>query len=149
MGRSGAGKSTLVKLLLRFYDTESGRILVDGQDISEVTQSSLRRQIGMVQQDTALLHRSVRDNILYGDPSASEEQMEKAQFRPRTLFLSLRTRTATKAMRRWPLTRREALAVSASVSRRPVIRRTRRSVDEATSALDSEGRPPFRRLSPR
>ena len=75
VGRSGAGKSTLVKLLLRFYDTEKGRILIDGQDISTVTQDSLRRAIGMVQQDSSLLHRSVRDNILYGRPDASEGDM--------------------------------------------------------------------------
>lgn len=75
IGRSGAGKSTLVKLLLRFYDAESGRILLDGQDVSTVSQDSLRHAIGMVQQDSALLHRSVRDNILYGDPTASEDQM--------------------------------------------------------------------------
>ena len=75
IGRSGAGKSTLVKLLLRFYDAETGRILIDGQDITTVTQDSLRSQIGMVQQDSALLHRSVRDNLLYGRPDASEEQM--------------------------------------------------------------------------
>ena len=72
VGRSGAGKSTLVNLLLRFYDLESGRILIDGQDIAHVTQDSLRAQIGMVTQDTSLLHRSVRDNILYGKPGASE-----------------------------------------------------------------------------
>ena len=75
IGRSGAGKSTLVKLLLRFYDSETGQILIDGQDIRTVTQDSLRRQIGMVQQDSTLLHRSVRDNILYGRPDASETQM--------------------------------------------------------------------------
>lgn len=75
VGRSGAGKSTLVKLILRFYDSESGRILIDGQDITRVTQDSLRAQIGMVQQDSSLMHRSVRDNILYGCPDATEEQM--------------------------------------------------------------------------
>ena len=75
IGRSGAGKSTLVKLLLRFYDAEAGRILIDGQDIADVTQDSLRRQIGMVQQDSSLLHRSVRENILYGRPDASEAEM--------------------------------------------------------------------------
>ncbi|MEM1236995.1 MAG: ABC transporter ATP-binding protein [Pseudomonadota bacterium] len=75
VGRSGAGKSTLVKLLLRFYDVEGGSIRIDGQDISRVTQNSLRSAIGMVQQDTALLHRSVRDNILYGNPAASEAEM--------------------------------------------------------------------------
>jgi ATP-binding cassette, subfamily B, multidrug efflux pump len=75
IGRSGAGKSTLVKLLLRFYEAEGGRILIDGQDINDVTQDSLRRHIGMVQQDSSLLHRSVRENILYGRPDASEEEM--------------------------------------------------------------------------
>ena len=78
VGRSGAGKSTIVNLLLRFYDVEQGRILIDGQDISQATQDSLRAQIGMVTQDTSLLHRSVRDNILYGRPNASDEHMEVA-----------------------------------------------------------------------
>ncbi|MDB5883603.1 MAG: putative type multidrug transport system, ATP-binding and permease component [Ramlibacter sp.] len=78
IGRSGAGKSTLVNLLLRFYDLDSGRILIDGQDIAQVTQDSLRSHIGMVTQDTSLLHRSVRDNILYGRPTASEEEMVRA-----------------------------------------------------------------------
>jgi len=73
VGRSGAGKSTLVNLLLRFYDVESGRILIDNQNIALVTQDSLRAQIGMVTQDTSLLHRSVMDNILYGRPHAGEE----------------------------------------------------------------------------
>ncbi|MCC2610679.1 ABC transporter ATP-binding protein [Neorhizobium petrolearium] len=75
IGRSGAGKSTLVNLLLRFYDLEGGRILIDGQDISEVTQESLRARIGMVTQDTSLLHRSIRDNILFGRPDATEAQL--------------------------------------------------------------------------
>jgi len=78
VGRSGAGKSTLVNLLLRFYDIEGGRILIDAQDIAEVTQDSLRANIGMVTQDTSLLHRSVRDNILYGRPDATEEMMLEA-----------------------------------------------------------------------
>ncbi len=78
IGRSGAGKSTLVKLLLRFYDPEGGRILIDGQDITKVTQDSLRLNIGMVQQDSSLLHRSVRDNILYGRPDATEADMLEA-----------------------------------------------------------------------
>ncbi|WP_026380947.1 ABC transporter ATP-binding protein [Afifella pfennigii] len=78
VGVSGAGKSTLVSLLLRFYDVEGGRILIDGQDISEVTQSSLRNAIGVVTQDTSLLHRSVRDNIVYGRPQADEEEYRAA-----------------------------------------------------------------------
>jgi ATP-binding cassette subfamily B multidrug efflux pump len=81
IGRSGAGKSTLVKLLLRFYDVEQGRILIDGQDIGHVTQDSLRAGIGMVQQDSALLHRSVRENILYGRPDATEDEMLAAAMR--------------------------------------------------------------------
>jgi ATP-binding cassette, subfamily B, multidrug efflux pump len=75
VGRSGAGKSTLVSLLLRFYDLEDGRILIDGQDIAAVTQDSLRAQIGMVTQDTSLLHRSVFDNISYSKPGATEDQV--------------------------------------------------------------------------
>ncbi|HNU11387.1 MAG TPA: ABC transporter ATP-binding protein, partial [Rubrivivax sp.] len=78
VGRSGAGKSTAVNLLLRLYDLQGGRILVDGQDIAGVTQESLRRQIGMVTQDTSLLHRSVRENILYGRPDATDAQMLRA-----------------------------------------------------------------------
>jgi ATP-binding cassette, subfamily B, multidrug efflux pump len=78
VGRSGAGKSTIVNLLLRFYDVEHGSILIDGQDISHVTQDSLRAQIGMVTQDTSLLHRSVRDNIVYGRPDASDDAMVAA-----------------------------------------------------------------------
>jgi ATP-binding cassette subfamily B multidrug efflux pump len=78
IGRSGAGKSTLVNLLLRFYDVEAGCILIDGQNIAAVTQDSLRANIGMVTQDTSLLHRSVRDNIVYGRPNASDEEMVQA-----------------------------------------------------------------------
>jgi ATP-binding cassette, subfamily B, multidrug efflux pump len=75
VGRSGAGKTTLVKLLLRFYDADGGDILIDGQSVQDVTQDSLRSVIGMVQQDSALLHRSVRENILYGRPDATDEEM--------------------------------------------------------------------------
>jgi len=78
VGRSGAGKSTVVNLLLRFHDVASGRILVDGQDIAQVSQASLRAQVGMVTQDTSLLHRSVRDNLLYGRPDAGEDAMHAA-----------------------------------------------------------------------
>lgn len=78
VGRSGAGKSTLVNLLLRFHDVEEGSIKIDGQNIADVTQDSLRSKIGMVTQDTSLLHRSIRDNILYGNPAASEEELLKA-----------------------------------------------------------------------
>jgi ATP-binding cassette, subfamily B, multidrug efflux pump len=78
VGRSGAGKSTLVNLLLRFFDLEGGRILVDGQDIAHVAQESLRAQISVVTQDTSLLHRSIRDNIRYGRPGASDAEIEAA-----------------------------------------------------------------------
>ncbi|WP_367990363.1 ABC transporter ATP-binding protein [Vibrio sp. NTOU-M3] len=78
VGRSGAGKSTLVNLLLRFHDVEEGCIKIDGQTISNVRQDSLRAQIGMVTQDTSLLHRSIRDNILYGNPDATEEELLRA-----------------------------------------------------------------------
>jgi ATP-binding cassette, subfamily B, bacterial len=75
VGASGAGKSTLVALLLRLYDTEKGRVLIDGQDIRDVTQESLRRQIAMVTQETAMFNRSARDNILYGRPDASMDEV--------------------------------------------------------------------------
>jgi ATP-binding cassette subfamily B multidrug efflux pump len=78
VGRSGAGKSTLVNLLLRFFDLEDGRILIDGQDIAAVTQESLRAQISVVTQDTSLLHRSIRDNIRYGRPEAGEAEIVTA-----------------------------------------------------------------------
>jgi ATP-binding cassette subfamily B multidrug efflux pump len=78
VGRSGAGKSTLVNLLLRFHDLESGKIVIDGQDISQVTQDSLRAAIGMVSQDTSLLHRSVRENIVYGKPDATDAELLQA-----------------------------------------------------------------------
>jgi ATP-binding cassette, subfamily B, multidrug efflux pump len=78
VGRSGAGKSTIVNMLLRFHDVKQGRILIDGQDIAQCTQDSLRAQVGMVTQDTSLLHRSVRDNILYGRPDAGDAAMIEA-----------------------------------------------------------------------
>ena len=78
VGRSGAGKSTLINLLLHFYEPQQGRILIDGQDITQVKQDSLRAQIGMVTQDTSLLHRSVRENILYGRPDATEAELQEA-----------------------------------------------------------------------
>ena len=78
VGRSGAGKSTLINLLLRFYDVDSGQIRIDGQDISKVSQDSLRSAIGMVTQDTSLLHRSIRDNIAYGLPDATDQQIHAA-----------------------------------------------------------------------
>ncbi|HUH58955.1 MAG TPA: ABC transporter ATP-binding protein [Candidimonas sp.] len=81
VGRSGAGKSTLINLLLRFYDVESGQIRIDGQNIAHVTQDSLRGMVGMVTQDTSLLHRSIRDNIAYGRPDASDADIRAAAMR--------------------------------------------------------------------
>ena len=78
IGRSGAGKSTIVNLLLRFYEAQEGSITIDGQNILDVSQESLRSQIGLVTQDTSLLHRSVRDNIIYGRPTATDEEMFNA-----------------------------------------------------------------------
>ena len=78
VGPSGAGKSTVMSLLLRLHDLEGGRILIDGQDIAAVTQDSLRRQIGVVTQDTSLLHRSIRDNIAYGRLDATDAEIERA-----------------------------------------------------------------------
>ena len=144
VGRSGAGKSTLVNLLLRFYDLESGRILIDGQDIAAVTQDSLRAQIGMVTQDTSLLHRSVRDNILYGRPDASEAAAmaaaQKAQAHDFILGLSdLRERRAYDAHvgeRGVKLSggQRQRIAIARVLLKNaPIL-----VLDEATSALDSE-----------
>ena len=103
VGPSGAGKSTLVNLLLRLYDLESGRILIDGQNVAEVSQESLRANIGVVTQDTALLHRSIRDNLRYGKPDASEEELWAAARRPaRTRSSRLwTTARAARASRRW------------------------------------------------
>jgi ATP-binding cassette, subfamily B, multidrug efflux pump len=78
VGRSGAGKSTIANLLLRFYDVEAGRIVIDGHDIAQVSQDSLRSQIGLITQDTSLLHRSIRENVLYGRPDAGEDAMRDA-----------------------------------------------------------------------
>ncbi len=144
VGRSGAGKSTLVKLMLRFYDTESGRILIDGQDIATVTQESLRRQIGMVQQDSSLLHRSVRDNILYGRPDATEAMMITAakQAEAHDFILTLQDpegRTGYDAQvgeRGVKLSggQRQRVALARVILKdAPIL-----ILDEATSALDSE-----------
>jgi ABC-type sugar transport system ATPase subunit len=119
IGRSGAGKSTLVNLLLRFYDVDGGRILIDGQDIAHVTQDSLRASIGMVTQDTSLLHRSVRDNILYGRPDASEEMMVRPRGAPRRTTSSTTDRPAAAARattRTWASAASSCRAASASAS---------------------------------
>jgi ATP-binding cassette subfamily B multidrug efflux pump len=144
VGRSGAGKSTLVKLMLRFYDAENGRILIDGQDIVQVTQDSLRRQIGMVQQDSSLLHRSVRDNILYGRPDATEDQMIAAakQAEAHEFILALEDPEGRKGYdahvgeRGVKLSggQRQRVALARVILKdAPIL-----ILDEATSALDSE-----------
>ncbi len=144
VGRSGAGKSTLVKLMLRFYEPESGRILIDGQDISQVSQESLRRQIGMVQQDSSLLHRSVRDNILYGRPDATDDQMIAAakQAEAHDFILGLQDsegRTGYEAHvgeRGVKLSggQRQRISLARVILKNaPIL-----ILDEATSALDSE-----------
>ncbi|MBM9593817.1 ABC transporter ATP-binding protein [Roseitranquillus sediminis] len=144
VGRSGAGKSTLVKLLLRFYDPEHGRILIDGQDIGGVTQDSLRSAIGMVQQEASLLHRSVRENILYGRPDASEAEMLDAARRAEAhdFICDLRDsngRTGYDAQvgeRGVKLSggQRQRIALARVILKdAPIL-----ILDEATSALDSE-----------
>ena len=144
IGRSGAGKSTLVNLLLRFYDLEAGRILIDRQDISIVTQDSLRAQIGMVTQDTSLLHRSVRDNILYGRPDAGEAAVVAAARKAQADdFIS---RLEDMKGRRGYLAHVGERGVKLSGGQRQRIAIARvllknapiLVLDEATSALDSE-----------
>jgi ATP-binding cassette, subfamily B, multidrug efflux pump len=144
VGRSGAGKSTIVNLLLRFYDVEGGRILIDGQDIAGVTQSSLRAQVGMVTQDTSLLHRSVRDNIVYGRPDATEERMVAAARRAEAheFILGL---SDPKGRRGYDAHVGErGVKLSGGQRQRVAIARVMLKdapillLDEATSALDSE-----------
>jgi len=146
VGRSGAGKSTLVNLLLRLYDlpADGGRILIDGQDIAKVTQDSLRRHIGMVTQDTSLLHRSVAENILYGRPDASAEDMQRATVRAHAdeFIASLsdpKGRTGFEAF-----VGERGVKLSGGQRQRIAIARVMLKdapillLDEATSALDSE-----------
>lgn len=144
VGRSGAGKSTLTGLLLRFHDVEKGRILIDGQDIAQVTQDSLRSRIGMVMQDTSLLHRSVRDNILYGRPEASEAEMEAAAGRAEAGEFIARLMDS-KGRRGYDAHVGErGVKLSGGQRQRIAIARVMLKdapillLDEATSALDSE-----------
>ena len=123
IGRSGAGKSTLVNLMLRFFDLEDGAILIDGQDIAHATQESLRTQISVVTQDTSLLHRTIRDNIRYGKPDATEAEIVAAakagagaRLHPRTGRLARPPRLRRPCRR----ARRQAVAAaSASASPSP------------------------------
>lgn len=144
VGRSGAGKSTIVNLLLRFFDVEGGRILIDGTDISKVTQNSLRANIGMVTQDTSLLHRSVRENILYGRPEASEADMLQAAKRAEADAF-IQTLSDPKGRKGYDAHVGErGVKLSGGQRQRIAIARVMLKdapillLDEATSALDSE-----------
>ena len=144
VGRSGAGKSTLVNLLLRFYDIQSGQILIDGQNIQDVTQNSLRANIGMVTQDTSLLHRSVRDNILYGRPDATEHDMIQAAKRAEAHAFILTLRDAKGRTGYDAHVGERGVKLSGGQRQRIAIARVMLKdapillLDEATSALDSE-----------
>jgi ATP-binding cassette subfamily B multidrug efflux pump len=144
IGPSGAGKSTLVNLLLRLYDVEGGQILIDGQNIADVGQESLRERIGMITQDTSLLHRSIRDNLLYGKPDATDAQLWEAVHKARAdEFIPLLTdsegRTGFDAHvgeRGVKLSggQRQRIAIARVLLKdAPIL-----IMDEATSALDSE-----------
>ena len=144
VGRSGAGKSTVVNLLLRLYDMEGGRVLIDGQDIAQVTQDSLRAQVGMVTQDTSLLHRSVRDNILYGRPDADDAAMLAAATRAEAFeFIQGLTDPAGRTAFDAHVGER-GVKLSGGQRQRIAIARVMLKdapillLDEATSALDSE-----------
>ena len=144
VGQSGAGKSTLVKLLLRFYDAEKGQITIDGQDIKSVSQESLRQSIGMVQQDSALLHRSVRENIVYGQPQATEDEMiaaaQKAEAHEFILGLEdsegntgYDARVGERGVKLSGGQRQRIALARVILKDAPIL-----LLDEATSALDSE-----------
>jgi ATP-binding cassette subfamily B multidrug efflux pump len=144
VGRSGAGKSTLMNVLLRLYDLEGGAVRIDGQNIADVSQESLRKQIGVVTQDTSLLHRSIRDNIAYGRPDATEEEIIEAAKRANAHdyildLVDLQGRTGYDAHvgeRGVKLSggQRQRIAIArVFVKNAPIL-----VLDEATSALDSE-----------
>ena len=144
IGPSGAGKSTLVNLLLRLYDVQGGRILIDGQNIAEVSQESLRERIGMITQDTSLLHRSIRDNLLYGKPDATDAELWEAVHKARAdefipLLSDSEGRTGFDAHvgeRGVKLSggQRQRIAIARVLLKdAPIL-----IMDEATSALDSE-----------
>jgi ATP-binding cassette subfamily B multidrug efflux pump len=144
VGPSGAGKSTLVNVLLRLYDLEKGRILIDSQDITEVTQESLRSNIGVVTQDTSLLHRSIRENLVYGRPNATDQEIQAAIHKARAdefihLLTDAQGRTGLEAQ-----VGERGVKLSGGQRQRIAIARTLLKdapillLDEATSALDSE-----------
>ncbi|KAF1311932.1 multidrug ABC transporter ATP-binding protein [Pseudomonas sp. SG-MS2] len=144
VGRSGAGKSTLINLLLRFYDVDSGEIRIDGQNIAKVTQDSLRSAIGMVTQDTSLLHRSIRDNIAYGRPDATEQQIRRAaanaqadafieQLSDRQGHSGYDTLVGERGIKLSGGQRQRIAIARVMLKNAPIL-----LLDEATSALDSE-----------
>ena len=144
IGRSGAGKSTIVNLLLRFYEPQSGTISIDGQSVDSVTQESLRAQIGLVTQDTSLLHRSVRDNIIYGRPDATEAEMISAAERAEAAGF-IPNLSDAKGRRGYDAHVGErGVKLSGGQRQRIAIARVMLKdapillLDEATSALDSE-----------
>jgi ATP-binding cassette, subfamily B, bacterial len=138
VGPSGSGKSTLFALLQRFYDVQAGRILIDGQDISRVTQESLREAIGVVPQDISLFHRSVMENIRYGKPDASDDQVRDAAFAARCDFIEalpagMRTLVGERGVKLSGGQRQRIAIARAFLKNAPLL-----LLDEATSALDSE-----------
>ncbi|MBT8098996.1 MAG: ABC transporter ATP-binding protein/permease, partial [Gammaproteobacteria bacterium] len=144
VGRSGAGKTTIANILLRFYDLESGRILIDGVDIASVTQDSLRSQIGVVTQDTSLLHRSIRDNIAYSKPGATDDEVIEAAKRAKAweFIEELEDQSGRKGFDAFVGER--GVRLSGGQRQRIAIARVFLKdapilvLDEATSALDSE-----------
>jgi ATP-binding cassette subfamily B multidrug efflux pump len=144
VGRSGAGKSTLVSLMLRFHDLERGRILIDGQDIAGVQQDALRAAIGMVTQDTSLLHRSIHDNIVYGRPGASREDAIAAAKRAHAHDFILELRDLNARVGYEAHVGERGVKLSGGQRQRVAIARVLLKnapiliLDEATSALDSE-----------
>lgn len=144
VGRSGAGKSTLTNLLLRFYDVQSGSIQIDGQDIRHVSQESLRAQIGLVTQDTSLLHRSVRENLMYGRPTATEEEMQQAAERAAAAEFIPHLQDAKGRTGYDAHVGERGVKLSGGQRQRIAIARVMLKdapillLDEATSALDSE-----------
>ncbi|MFJ5297654.1 ABC transporter ATP-binding protein [Pseudomonas sp. NPDC088368] len=144
VGRSGAGKSTLINLLLRFYDVDKGQIHIDGQDIAHVTQDSLRSAIGMVTQDTSLLHRSIRDNIAYGRPDATDEHVYEAarmaqadgfirQLSDKQGHSGYDTLVGERGIKLSGGQRQRVAIARVMLKNAPIL-----LLDEATSALDSE-----------
>jgi ATP-binding cassette subfamily B multidrug efflux pump len=144
IGRSGAGKSTLVSLLLRLFDVHSGRILIDGQDVREVVQSSLRASIGVVTQDTSLLHRSIAENVRYGRPGADDDAVRAAARRAHAHDFIVALRDGEGRSGYDAQVGERGVKLSGGQRQRVAIARVLLKdapilvLDEATSALDSE-----------